>query len=78
MRRGRGSPFCDSRRVDVCGVGRVARGLSVAESSKGFECGWKPLEGVRCCFGASMQAAQAGGERVKGTAVPGSLGWGLA
>ena len=24
-----------------------------------------------------MQAAQAGGERVKGTAVPGSLGWGL-
>lgn len=48
------------------------------ESSKGFECGWKPLEGVRCCFGASMQAAQAGGERVKGTAVPGSLGWGLA
>lgn len=32
MRRGQGSPFCDSTRVDVYGVGRVARGLSVAGS----------------------------------------------
>lgn len=36
------------------------------ESSKGLSVAGSLLEGVRCCFGASVpQAAQAGGERVK-------------
>lgn len=53
------------------GGGLKARGTS-------GECGWKPLEGMSWCFGGSQRAAQAGGERVKRAAVPGSPGWGLA
>lgn len=59
------------------GASSGSRGPTQARGSSG-ECGWKPLEGVSWCFGSSVQAAQCGGERVKGAAVPGTLGWSLA